>query len=775
MSIGTAQLSGASIFTQPLYALEHSTQQIQTSALKLSTGSRITRAGDDVASFSIATRLQSQLSGLKQASSNAAQGDSMLQVASSALQQIMDLLDRNAAIATQANSSSLTTADRSYLQVEFAGNLSEIDRIAGTTSFNGVNLLDGTLSGEGQALTTDTNATKGQATLAFSANPALLSTVVLNGVTFTEGTSFTRGGSTSATIDSLITALNASTNSNITKATYTRNNDSLVITAKAGGKLGNAYTVNQASSTATFVTTGTATQTANIYTLSNGANDGITSGSVVAGGSVGDAIVNTQSQTKGSVTLTMSGNAVATETLNIDDGNGSLLAFSFVASSASSTQITIGSTVEETLQNAVKMFTQYSGTSGYVLNQLDFKIDGNSLVISNKTAGNAFDFTGAVPDITETLTNGTLSASTITGATNTGVDTTGVTNKDFVGEVSGFSATYVGADSVTASITVGDHTYTGAITDTTPSSNTTVRFSSTSGGYFDVQLAASQGQAVVNTETSLDSYASRLDSAFGGLTFYQNRPVSNFAASGAFALGSAELQTDDFTNVRIDNIEVTAPVSSGQDATIDITINGETFRSSSGIRGSMGAYETIKFTSLEDSNKVLTLHNGMTAHDFSSSTLAQTFEDDLRTAFAMNDAAGGLTFQVGTVPANEVRVTVNKATTSTLFNGVTPSVTTQDNAEDAQDLLDTARDTVLEAIANVGALQSRFQSAQNVNAKMIEGLTVARADLADTDIAEESTTYALAALKLNAGISVMAQTHNLQASLLGILQNNRQN
>lgn len=769
MTLATAQLGSASFFTQPLYALEYTTRQIESSTLKLSTGSRISRAGDDVASFSIATRLQSQLSSLKQATSNAAQADSLLQVAQGGLQQILDLLDRNDAIATQANSSSLTTSDRTYLQAEFASNLEEIDRIAGNTAFNDILLLNGNLSGENKAQTTTTASTKASATLAFSAIDSG-ETIILNGVTFTEGVDFDEGASVADTIDDFILALEASTDSRISKAEYSRTNDSLVITAKAGGTLGEAFTINQAASTAAFVTTGAATQTADIYTLDGAADDGLSIGSVVASGTIGDSLVNTQSQTKGSVTLSLVGLPLNNETLNIDDGNGSLLTFTFKDAAATSTEIQIGADIEETLQNAIETITQYSGTSNFVTRQLDFRIDGDSLVISNKTSGNPVDFTGSVPDITETITNGSLSAATITGGTATGINTSGVTNSEFVGSVSGFTATYVGADSITASITVGSSTYTASITDTTPTSNTTVRFSSSSGGYFDVQLAANEGQAVSDSTTA-SAYASRLNSAIEGLTFYQARPVSNFEATGAFVGASAALQLSDFTDVRIDSISVTAPASAGQDATIDVVINGETFRASSGIRGSVGAYETLRFTSLEDSNNVLIFNNGSTVQDFSTTELAADFEADLRGAFGLNTAGSGVTFQVGTSSADKVTVVVNTATVDKLFNGATPSVTTQDNAATAQTLIATARSSVLSNLANVGALQARFQSAQDLNNKIIEGVASARSILADTDIAEESTNYALSTLRLNAGIAVIAQTQNLQSSLLGILQN----
>src|SRR5262249_55334075 len=151
-------------------------------------------------------------------------------------------------------------------------------------------------------------------------------------------------------------------------------------------------------------------------------------------------------------------------------------------------------------------------------------------------------------------------------------------------------------------------------------------------------------------------------------------------------------QTNDFSDLRIDSINVTAPV--GGNATIDITINGDIFRANSGIGGTLGAYEPITFTSLTDSNKTLTLVNGATAQDFSDSDAAAAFEADLREAFGLNEAGSGVDFQVGTDPADLINVVIGNTSTDHLFSGVTPDISTQGNAADAEDAIDTASESV---------------------------------------------------------------------------------
>ena len=118
-----------------------------SSIARLSSGNRIVRSSDDVAALSIGTSISTQVTSLRQALANTAQGASLLQVADGALQQISDILQRQKAIATQANSGTLSDAERGFLDQEFQALRQQIDQIAVTTSFSSVKLLDGTLSG----------------------------------------------------------------------------------------------------------------------------------------------------------------------------------------------------------------------------------------------------------------------------------------------------------------------------------------------------------------------------------------------------------------------------------------------------------------------------------------------------------------------------------------------------------------------------------------------------------------------------------------------------
>jgi flagellin len=115
------------------------------SIARLSSGNRIAQASDDVAGLSVGTALRTQVSTLKQALANAGQGTSLLQVADGALSQLVDIVTRQKAIATQASSGQLDDTARGYLNQEFQALAAQVDQISSSTNFNGVKLLNGGL------------------------------------------------------------------------------------------------------------------------------------------------------------------------------------------------------------------------------------------------------------------------------------------------------------------------------------------------------------------------------------------------------------------------------------------------------------------------------------------------------------------------------------------------------------------------------------------------------------------------------------------------------
>lgn len=111
---------------------------------KLSSGYKINRSADDAAGLAISEKMRRQVRGLTQASSNAVDGLSCVQVADGALSEVHDMLQRMGELAVKATNETLTTSDREYITAEVRQLMQEIDRVQSTTSFNEQNLLDGT-------------------------------------------------------------------------------------------------------------------------------------------------------------------------------------------------------------------------------------------------------------------------------------------------------------------------------------------------------------------------------------------------------------------------------------------------------------------------------------------------------------------------------------------------------------------------------------------------------------------------------------------------------
>ena len=122
------------------------TERLGVSFQRLSTGLRIATAADDAAGLAISERLRSQIRSLSQASRNANDGISLVQVGEGALNEVSNILIRLRELAVQAANGSSSTDDKDTIQEEFESLVNEISRIGESTEFNGINLLDGSSS-----------------------------------------------------------------------------------------------------------------------------------------------------------------------------------------------------------------------------------------------------------------------------------------------------------------------------------------------------------------------------------------------------------------------------------------------------------------------------------------------------------------------------------------------------------------------------------------------------------------------------------------------------
>ena len=123
-------------------ALVRNERAMNTAMERLSTGQRINSAKDDAAGLAIASRMTSQIKGLEVGIRNANDAISMISTADGALIEVANMLQRMRELALQSANGTTTAADRDYLHSEYANLISEIDRIAQNTQWNGNSLLN---------------------------------------------------------------------------------------------------------------------------------------------------------------------------------------------------------------------------------------------------------------------------------------------------------------------------------------------------------------------------------------------------------------------------------------------------------------------------------------------------------------------------------------------------------------------------------------------------------------------------------------------------------
>jgi len=136
INTNTASLNAQRVLGTSKLALDKSME-------KLASGYRINRAGDDAAGLAISENLRAQIRGLKQASRNANDGISLVQVAEGSMNEISSILIRLRELGVQSASDTIGPVERQFLNVEYDQLISEIDRISDATEFNGTQLLAG--------------------------------------------------------------------------------------------------------------------------------------------------------------------------------------------------------------------------------------------------------------------------------------------------------------------------------------------------------------------------------------------------------------------------------------------------------------------------------------------------------------------------------------------------------------------------------------------------------------------------------------------------------
>jgi len=725
--------------------LEASNQQAATSAARLSSGNRIISASDDVAGLAVGTILKTGVSTLNAALTNAAQASALLGLTDGALSNVGDILQRQKALASQATSGSLTDDARGFLNQEFQQLKSEVDRIATSTNFNGIKLLDGSLYGASRMISqTKADATSTSSVVQVVVALADAETLVIKTPDDTTGVTFTAKTTPDAAYPDSLLQIDITTNT-----TQAQQRDALLANIQAiktyngtdATMLGYKATLSEVDFSAV------STDSIQIKTLSAG---------TVNTGASGVVIESTAAT--GSVFF-----------------NGVDIQTAFASGS----------------NTAGTRYLEEGGTAG---------VNGDLNAGTFSTAG-AYG-SGSLSKIPSVIAQGSTSDSLLKSITTSAIGTTGVNfanisnNPGFVGNLQGFTAEYVTNEVVNLSIEVGGITYYAPGVNTNYTADTVVTFTASEAGYgnFKIQFAANNGEASISTQAEADKFVTRLNKAFEKVEMFQKRQISSYTAAGTvYPTGSSTASgnlsgtefwmiNNDYSNLSIQDIEVMAPPAGAANATIQITINGEVFESgydyagaTSALGDNIAANATVGFVSKSNPNKVMVFKNGATQINITSDAEAEGLQKALKEAFGLNSGnVSGLDFQIGTQSSDKINVQIQGTTSKDIYLGsdgvsVDPAINTQADAVQANGILDSAINEVTALRANIGALQSRFNYASATISTSIENQDAARALFLDADIASESTQLAQAQVKLQASISVLAQANQISQSYLKLI------
>ena len=293
---------------------------------RLSSGFRINSAADDAAGLGIANKLRSDVRAMKQASRNAEQANSLLQVAEGATQTISSILDRMKELAVQSASDNVNDTDRGLIQKEFAQLQSEVKRTVDTTTFQGKTLLNNSLG---------------------------------NSVT---------GGS----VDTDTTGVQAISIAGTSTGTYTIDQSTTSITMSSGGKSQTLTGVAAGQQTLNFDLFGVSIETDGAFTVAGDELDG----NITVGGGNTQFVVSVSGDAAGNDAITLGALDLRDTTL----GNGTKLnAWSLSSKTNAQTALT-------NIDHAIGQISEAFGTIGAALNRVGYATENVNTAIQNFSA-----------------------------------------------------------------------------------------------------------------------------------------------------------------------------------------------------------------------------------------------------------------------------------------------------------------------------------------------------------------------------------------------------
>jgi len=701
-----------------------SQSNLNTAMQRLSSGLRINSAKDDAAGLAISDRMTSQIRGLTQAARNANDGISLAQTAEGALQESTNLLQRMRELAVQSANDTNSATDRASLQSEVNQLKSELTRIAETTTFNGKNLLDGTLTTAQFQVGANANET-----ISFGVSSAKATDLGSNNLTTENET-----GIESATYSGYVAAANGATGETAATAAVL-DAETISITDAEG-------TTQELVAIA-----GTETDVATVVDAINTADLGVTasgSNSVTLSSftdlEATDTIVIANAGDPGDVTLTV-GTEIGTDGTLTADGIADLEAQGYTV-----TQNDDGS-IDLSIDNADNITVTYNDVSAGTAGQVD--VAGSGSGSATLTDGNSADVQGTL----------TLSAEEGLTLTSDVTDGTGLFSDAQVDDASGEITTVKSGNAdTTGGNAVGEQTLT--IVGPEGSSTADIEAGATANA-----IATAVNGESATTGVSAEAITTATLSGLSG-----NGTVS-FTLQGSTESSAVEISATVTTN----DLSALAKAINDKSGTTGITAelsgsNDEiTLTQASGYDIKIGDFEHSdtgsQDISVQGNEGVATklIDDGTGQYDSTVVGGEVTFSasDDFNiTSDESATATGGSIFSTDAGEAN----------VSELNSIADVDITTVEGAASAIQAIDSAIGQIDTFRGDLGAVQNRFESTianlQNVS----ENLTAARSRILDADIAQETSAMTKNNILQQAGVSILAQANQAPQLALSLLQ-----
>ncbi|KAB7627188.1 flagellin [Alkalilimnicola sp. S0819] len=701
--------------------LNKSQGDLQTSLQRLSSGVRINSAKDDAAGLAISNRFTAQIKGLNQAARNANDGISLAQTAEGALQESGNILQRIRELSIQSANSTNSAGDRQSLQSEVNQLVSELDRIANTTNFNGLKLLDGSFTAQSFQVGADANQT-----ISVNVNSATTDTLGVN-------------KSTTNNAEFGITAASSSTGAIAASQTRTATQGANLAAAEAAGLADQAITVTAADGSTDSLDITSDQSAAELATVLAGVT-GVASATAEANSvdidlsvTIGELANNTSAL----VNVTRDGGATEVVTVAKDAGGN--------------VTVTGDGNGEVTLawdeDTSVLSVTENGGATGRNI-EVEYDQNGSAAATGISVEGQTVattEFAVKMSTVNVELDAGASISSDVTGAT--------------------------GLFDI-ASAGVAATTYMDGSTDTTAGNRVAAQ-----------NLEITGPSAVKSVEVEVNASARDIAAAVNKVagetgvsaTANTEATISGLSADGVVSFNlngediSANVTTDDLSNLADainDQSGSTGVIARLSNDGASITLeqgNGDDIKLADFNSSATTSDTPVTVNVAGSTGSAVRLTDDNTAGATDSTVVGGEVEyKSTGGYFSISSDVAALSGGLFAGEADQLQASAKETVRQINISSV-------DGANAAIDIVDGALAQVDGIRADLGAAQSRFESTISNLQVTSENVSAARSRILDTDFAAETAQLTKAQILQQAGTAMLAQANSLPQQVLSLL------